>query len=154
MSTFFFAVIILFIDLVLIYSLNYGYYRGELNYYDSVSNGDFEYYFYSLLWFDFLIIVFNAILLFSSFRFLMNGSFLSGKIKLYLLCVIYLFNIANGLFFFIKNFIRNYIEVFELNVLPFLIMKYGIVVNFIYIFPFVMSIAVFIALISFSKKHS
>ncbi|VTP15508.1 hypothetical protein PUATCC27989T_03403 [Phytobacter ursingii] len=153
MSAFFFM-IILFIDLVLIYSLSYGYYRGELNNYDAVSNGGFEYYLYSPLWFDFLIIVFNAILLFSSFRFLMNGSSLSGKIKLYLLCVIYLFNIANGLFFFIKNLIRNYVDVFELNVFPFLIMKYGVVVNFIYIFPLVMSIAAFIILIYFSKKQS
>jgi len=68
--------------------------------------------------------------------------------------VIGLFNIVNGLLFSIKNYIRNYIEVFELNVFPFLIMKYGVVVNLIYIFPLVMSMAAFIILIYFTKKQS
>ncbi|MET3701880.1 hypothetical protein ABIB59_001717 [Citrobacter sp. UYEF32] len=84
----------------------------------------------------------------------MNGGYPGGKIKFYLLYVIYLFNIVNGLLFSIKNYIRKYIEVFELNVFPFLIMKYGVVVNLIYIFPLVMSMAAFIILIYFTKKQS
>ncbi|AUU89473.1 hypothetical protein C2U55_10455 [Enterobacteriaceae bacterium ENNIH3] len=120
----------------LIFSLDCRYYRGDLDYYDAASNGDVEYYLSSLLWFDFLIVIFNAALLFSSSRFLMNGGYLDRKIKFYLLYVIYLFNIVNGLLFSVKNYIRNYTEVFELYVFSFLIMKYGVVVNFIYILLF------------------
>ena len=96
----------------LIFSLDCRYYRGDLDYYDAASNGDVEYYLSSLLWFDFLIVIFNTALLFSSSRFLMNGGYLDRKIKFYLLYVIYLFNIVNGLLFSVKNYIRNYIEVF------------------------------------------
>lgn len=43
----------------------------------------------------------------------MNGGYPGGKIKFYLLYVIYLFNIVNSLLFSVKNHIGNYIEVFN-----------------------------------------
>jgi hypothetical protein len=105
---------IILIDFVLIYLLDCGYCRGELDYYDMMLLVmEMLHITFAHCCSSILIVIFNAVLLFSSSRLLMNGGYPGVKLSFIFLYVIYLFNIVNSLLFSVKNHIRNYIEVFN-----------------------------------------
>ncbi|WP_226869096.1 hypothetical protein, partial [Enterobacter hormaechei] len=59
---------------------------------------------------------------------------------------------TNSLVFAIKNYIRNYYDVFELNVFVVLLKTYGGVVNLVYITPLILSGAMMLLFMLFAKK--
>ncbi|WP_206526002.1 hypothetical protein, partial [Enterobacter hormaechei] len=70
----------------------------------------------------------------------------------YTLTGYFLFNFTNSLVFAIKNYIRNYYDVFELNVFVVLLKTYGGVVNLVYITPLILSGAMMLLFMLFAKK--
>lgn len=140
------------LSVALFYLLNIGYYRGDLYYYNLVNEGGLSSYFDSLLRFDLIVSILNLSLLILSCIFLSKNTYNNFKFRLYTLTGYFLFNFTNSLVFVIKNYMRNYYDIFELNVFVVLLKAYGGVVNLIYIAPLILSGAVLLLFLLFAKK--
>lgn len=140
------------LSIVLFYSLNAGYYRGELYYYNLVNEGGLSSYLSSLFRFDLIVAILNFSLLVLSCIFLSKNKHNNFKFRFYTLTGYFLFNFTNSLVFAIKNYIRNYYDVFELNVFVVLLKTYGGVVNLVYITPLILSGAMMLLFMLFAKK--
>lgn len=141
------------LSIVLFYSLNIGYYRGELYYYNLVNEGGLSSYLSSLLRFELIVAILNLSLLFLSFIIFSKTKCNNFKFRFYTLTGYFLFNFANSLAFAIKNYMRNYYDIFELNVFVVLLKAYGRVVNLVYITPLILSGAVLLLFLLFAKKR-
>lgn len=153
MRAFFSPLIMLGVSLVLFYSLNHGYYRGELRNYNAVNDGEIAHYLNTLLRFDLLIVFFNALLLFFGCRSFSKKKSVNAAVKPWIWFIFYSINIIDSLAFAVKNYIRNYREISELNVFPELLEKYGIIVNLVYIGPLILSVVIFFAFIFILKRR-
>ncbi|HHA2201901.1 TPA: hypothetical protein ACOEAW_000909 [Enterobacter hormaechei subsp. xiangfangensis] len=140
------------LSIALFYSLNVGYYRGELYYYNLVNEGGLSSYLGSLFRFDLIVAILNFSLLVLSCIFLSKNKHNNFKFRFYTLTGYFLFNFTNSLVFAIKNYIRNYYDVFELNVFVVLLKTYGGVVNLVYITPLILSGAMMLLFMLFAKK--
>lgn len=153
MKVFFSILIMLCISIILFYLLNYGYYRGEIRNYNTVSSGDLTYYLNSLLRFDALIVCFNVLLLFSGYRVYSKVKSISSVVKLRILIIFYGLNIIDSFAFAINNYIVNHHKYFELNVFPVLLEKYGVIANLVYIAPLILSVVIFLVFLLFINKR-
>lgn len=153
MKTFFSLLVILCVSIILFYSLNYGYYRGEIRNYNVVSSGGVTSYLNSLLRFDLLILFFNALLLFFGCHFFSKKTSIKPVVKLCILVIFYSVNIIDSFSFAMKNYIRNYREVSEINVFPVLLEKHGIIVNLVYIAPLILSVVMFFIFLLCIKRR-
>lgn len=140
------------LSIVLFYSLNIGYYRGELYYYNLVNEGGLSSYLSSLLRFDLIVAILNLSLLILSFIFLSKNKCNNFRFRFYTLTGYFLFNFINSLVFAIKNYIRNYYDIFDLNVFVVLLKEYGGIVNLVYITPLILSGAMLLLFLLFAKK--
>ncbi|MEN3459400.1 hypothetical protein, partial [Enterobacter hormaechei] len=106
----------------------------------------------SLFRFDLIVAILNFSLLVLSCIFLSKNKHNNFKFRFYTLTGYFLFNFTNSLVFAIKNYIRNYYDVFELNVFVVLLKTYGGVVNLVYITPLILSGAMMLLFMLFAKK--
>ncbi|MEZ6876748.1 hypothetical protein [Enterobacter sp. KBR-315C3_2022] len=142
---------ILLVSIVLFYLLNVGYYRGELHYYDIVSEGGANY-LSSLFRFELMIAIFNLLLLISSCLFLLKNKPNRFKVRFYTLIGFLFFNMVNSLIFSLKNHMRNHHDVLELNVFVVVLEKYGEIASFFYIAPLILSSAMLILFLFIVRK--
>jgi hypothetical protein len=142
------------LSIILFYSLNTGYYRGESYYYNIVNEGGLSSYLSSLLRFDFIVAILNLSLLVLSCIFLSKNKYNNFKFRFYILTGYFIFNFTNSLAFAIKNYMRNYYDTFELNVFVVLLKAYGGIVNLVYITPLILSGAMLLLFLLFARKRS
>lgn len=141
------------LSIFLFYSLNVGYYRGGLYYYNLVNEGGLSSYLSSLLRFELTVAILNLFLLVLS-CFFSKTKCNNFKFRFYTLTGYFLFNFTNSLVFAIKNYMRNYCDIFELNAFVVLLKAYGGIVNLVYITPLILSGAVLLLFLLFAKKRN
>lgn len=133
-----YSILSVLLSVSLFFILNRGYSGIEPNFYQITEQSQSAY-LMALLRFDVIVLVVFLLLGICLYHLLRLAAktdvFLHALVK-----VIVIFSFLNGIYFAGVNFYRNNIDIFELNMFVELIDHYGVLVNLVYLLPFMFSL--------------
>lgn len=139
-----YIVLAIFFNFLIYLELFFWYFNIE-NKFHLLGDEHLNEYLEALIRFD--IFVFITFLIIYSINYILHKKkYQSHKLLFYLLSFL---NLIMCSWFFLKNIILNYIDVFELNLFIYLINDYGTLVNLVYLLPLLLSIINIILIIYF-----